>query len=61
MFLRNLWVISRLFVFNEWREIAKFLEDDFSVKFIINPLFANKALIRVDQGQMEDLVEAPSK
>lgn len=55
----NFWVISRLFVFNEWKEIAKFLEDYFNLKFNINPLFADKAWVKVDQGQLENLIEAP--
>lgn len=57
----NLWVITRLFSFNEWREIANALEAHFSVKFIFNPLCAKKALIRTDHEKIEDLIEAPGK
>lgn len=48
----NLWVLSRLFVFDDWKDIAKFLEELYKVK--INLLFADKALIKVTQGNIED-------
>ena len=35
-----LWVLSRLFSFDDWKKIAEFLEYFFQVKIIINPLFA---------------------
>lgn len=57
----NLWVISKLFVFNEWLEITNFVEELFLVKVIINPLFADKALIKIDHGKLEDLIENPGK
>lgn len=57
----NLWVSSRLFAFNEWLEIANFVEELFQVKVIINPLFIDKALIKIDNGNLEDMIENPRK
>lgn len=53
----NLSIVSRLFVFNEWKEIAKALERVFNTKIIINPLFADLALIKFDKGRLEELIE----
>lgn len=44
----NLWVISRLFVFNDWMEITKTLEELFQTKVIIHPLSDENALIKID-------------
>lgn len=33
----NLWVISRLLEFDDWKEIAEVLEEMFNTKVIINP------------------------
>lgn len=33
----NLWIGSRLFEFDDWKEIAKVLEEMFNTKVIINP------------------------
>ena len=52
----NLWVVSRLFLFNDWKEIAKTLEDIFQLKVIINPLFAENVLIQIDHPMMEELI-----
>lgn len=48
----NMWVITQLFVFDEWTKVAKFVEEIFQVKVIINPLFADKALIKIDSGKL---------
>lgn len=57
----NLWVILRLFMFNEWNTIKDLVEYLFNAKFIINHLFSDKALIKCDKGQLEDWIEAPEK
>lgn len=57
----NLWIISRLFVFDNWKEIKQTLEEWFNSKLIINPLFAENALIKLDQGSIEDFIEKPEK
>lgn len=57
----NLWIISRLFVFNDWREIAICLENHLKTKVIINLLFADNVLIEVYQGSLENLIENPCK
>lgn len=57
----NLWTLSRLFIFNEWKDIAMYLEEIFKAKIIINPLFADNALIKIDQGRLEELIETPGK
>lgn len=41
-----------------WKEIAKLLEELFKTKVIINPLFTDKALTKIDKGQPQDLIEA---
>lgn len=57
----NLWVITRLFVLDDWNAIRKHLEDLFNVNFTINPLFSNKALIKSEVGRMEEWSDAPGK
>lgn len=57
----SLWIISKLFVFNEWKEIAKASEEIFKSKVIINPLFEDKALIKTDNGRLEELIEKQGK
>lgn len=52
----NLWIISRMFVFNEWKEIKKAVENFLQQKVIINPLFVDNALIKINQGKLEDLI-----
>lgn len=37
---------------DEWTEVAKFVEEIFQVKVIINPLFVDKALIKIDCGKL---------
>lgn len=53
----NLWIVSRLFQFNNQKEIASTLEVYFQIKVIINPLFVENALIEINQGNLEDLIE----
>lgn len=50
----NLWIISRLFIFDDWREIKQTLEEWFNTKLIIKPLFEENALIKLDQGLIEN-------
>lgn len=52
----NLWVISRLFEFNDWKEITKLLEELFQSEVTISPLFAENALISLDHNRWEDLI-----
>ena len=33
----NLWVLNRLFFFDDWKDIKLYLEDLFQVKISINP------------------------
>ena len=51
----NLWVLKSLLFFDDWKEIVLYLEDLFQVKISTNPLFANKAIIKVTQGKFKDL------
>ena len=39
----NLWIVSKLFDFNDWSEIARTLKDYFQSEIIGNPLFAKNA------------------
>lgn len=55
----NLWVTTRLFLFNDWKDIVKTLEDYFHTKIIINPLSTDKALIRSSLCNFEELAENP--
>lgn len=57
----NLWIISRLFVFDDWREIKQTLEEWFNTKLIIKPLFEENALIKLDQGLIENYIEKSGK
>lgn len=57
----NLWVLTRLFLLDEWKDISTFLEDLFQVKININPLLANKAIIKVTQGKLEDMIYSLDK
>lgn len=50
-----------MFVFNYWKDIAEVLKDYFQSNLIINPLFDEKALIKLDQGDLEGFIEAPEK
>ena len=49
----NLWIISRLFAFEDWKKIRKTLEDLFQSKIIIYPLFAENVLIKLAEGSLE--------
>lgn len=42
-------------------EITKTLGELFQTKVIINPLFDENALIKIDQGNLEEMIEAPRK
>lgn len=57
----NLWIITRLFVFDNLKEITSFLEDMFQVKIIINPFFDDKAIIKVNHGKLDDLITPANK
>lgn len=57
----NLWIVTRLLEFNDRIEIAKTLIDYFQSKVIINPVFAENALIKLDQGSIGDLIEGQGR
>ena len=52
----NLWVLNRLFIFDDWKDIALYLEELFQVKISLNPLFPDKAIIKATQGKFEDMI-----
>lgn len=43
----NPWVISRLLEYNDWKSLSTVLKSRFKTKVIINPLFSDKALIKI--------------
>ena len=57
----NLWVLNRLFIFYDLKDILLYLKDLFQVKISISPLFADKAIIQVIQGKLEDMIYAQGK
>lgn len=57
----NLWVLNRLFIFDDWKDIVSHLEDLFQAKISLNPLFADKAIIKVSKGKIEDMIYALGK
>lgn len=57
----NLWVVSRLFAFDEWKDIVSFLEGLYQTKISINPLFADKALIKTSQGNLKKIIVTPGR
>lgn len=59
----NLWIISRLFVFSDSdsKKITKLLEVFFQIQVFINPLFAGNTLIKIDQGDLGELIESLCK
>ncbi|KAA0047189.1 hypothetical protein E5676_scaffold1280G00090 [Cucumis melo var. makuwa] len=52
----NLWIITKLFAFDDRRKIRKMLENYFQAKIVINPLFDENALINLDEGSIKDLI-----
>lgn len=48
-------------VFIDWKDIIKTLEEHFQAKICINPVFVDKALIRLPQRNLENLIETPGK
>lgn len=54
--LENLWIVSRLFAHNEWKEIKATFEDHFQSKVLINPLFDDKTLIKIGK----DICDIPN-
>ena len=57
----SLWIISRLFLYNDWKDIVKNLEEHIQTKICTNALFVDKALICLTRGNFENLIENPSK
>ena len=57
----NLWILSRLFAFDEWKDIKAHLEDLFNINININPLYADKAVIKVPKAKVEDVIITPGK
>ena len=56
-----LWVVSKLFEFDSWVKVNEALELFFDSKVIINPLFADNALIELDRGPLKEFIENPGK
>lgn len=46
----QLWIVTKLFALDNWREIRKVLEFLFQTKIVISPLFDENALISLNQG-----------
>ena len=56
----NLWVVSKLFEFDSWVKINEALELFFDSK-VINPFFANNALIELERGPLKEFIESPGR
>ena len=54
---KSLWIVTRLFEFNDWKDVKIVLEDHFHSIITINPLSANKAIIESPLCNLEDKVE----
>lgn len=59
--LDNLWVVLKLFEFDNWVEIKDTLKLFFDSNVIISPLFAENALVDMDRGPLNELLENPGK
>lgn len=57
----KLWVISKLFAFDNWRMIHKILKKNFQTNIVINPLYDDNAFINLDQGSLSDLIGMEGK
>ena len=57
----NLWIISKLFAFDDWRMIRKFLEMKLQTNIIINPLYDDNAFISIDRGSLSDIIGVKGK
>uniref|UniRef100_A0A9I9DXV0 Uncharacterized protein n=1 Tax=Cucumis melo TaxID=3656 RepID=A0A9I9DXV0_CUCME len=57
----NHWVVTHLFEFNSWVEIKESPQTAFHMEVTINLLFANNALIDMDQRSLDEVVEQPGK
>ena len=57
----NLWVVSKLFKFDSWVKINEALELFFDSKVILNPLFADNALIESERGPLKEFIDSPGK
>lgn len=52
----SLWIVTKLFAFDDLRMIRKSLEDYFQAKIVINHLFGENARISIDQGSIKDRI-----
>ena len=57
----NLRILSRLFAFDEWKDIKDHIENLFNININTNPLYADKAAIEVTKGKVEDGIITPEK
>lgn len=57
----NLWVVLKLFQFDNWVEIKDTLKLYFDSNVIIGPLLAEKTLVDMDCGPLNKLLENPGK
>ena len=57
----NLLVVSELYEFDTWVKVNEALELFFNSKVIINPLFADNAMIELERGPLKEFIENPGK
>ncbi|TYJ99818.1 kinesin heavy chain-like [Cucumis melo var. makuwa] len=52
----SLWIVTKVFAFDDWQMIRKSLEEYFQAKIVINPLFGENAFISIDQDSIKDRI-----
>ena len=52
----HIWIVTRLFAFDDWKEIWKILETYFGTSIIINPLYDENSLISIGWALIEDFI-----
>uniref|UniRef100_A0A9I9EHS5 Uncharacterized protein n=1 Tax=Cucumis melo TaxID=3656 RepID=A0A9I9EHS5_CUCME len=52
----SLWIVTKVFAFDDWQMIRKSLEEYFQAKIVINPLFGENAFISIDQDSIKDSI-----
>lgn len=50
-------MVSRLFEFDDWKEIMKVLEEIFNTEVILKPIFPENALLKLEEGSIVDLLD----